>query len=232
MEGKRSKITLHLLDVVFAQELQVLDRGILLVVNGYGAHLIELLIKVAYLLTEIFRRGLTRSNSLLDLLLQSPNLINSGFNRPDKLHVHLLLVVQEPRSFLGLRHIRQYHYGVIEGVLAKVGLDTAISRKGFLFQLFIIYELGFVDQEPRERKRVGRAGAVLRNNDSARAVIEGNNVLEIGRLDDGRAKGLGRLLAYDIVDVRQQAPSTPSGEEARNGVRQTMLERGYDDTAC
>ena len=56
-------------------------------------------------------------------------------------------------------------------------------------------------------------------------------MLEIGRLDDGRPERFGRLLAYNIVDVGQQAPSTPSGEQSRNGVCQTMLERGYDDTA-
>ena len=40
---------------------------------------------------------------------------------------------------------------MVEGVLAKVGLDTTISRQGLVLQLFIIYELGFVDEEPRKR---------------------------------------------------------------------------------
>ena len=41
--------------------------------------------------------------------LDAPYLVDGGLDSGDKVGVHLLAVVEEPRAALGLRHIAQYH---------------------------------------------------------------------------------------------------------------------------
>ena len=68
----------------------------------------------------------------------------------DEFLIHLVLVMQEPRAFLGLRHIGQDEDRVIERVLAEIGLDTAVGGQCLVFQAFIVDELGFINKQPRE----------------------------------------------------------------------------------
>ena len=58
--------------------------------------------------------------------------------------------MQEPRAFLGLRHIGQDEDRVVERVFAEIGLDTAVGGECLVFEAFVVDELGFVYQEPRE----------------------------------------------------------------------------------
>ena len=157
--------------------------------------------------------------TLTHLLLEAPNLVNGGFDSLDKFFIHLLLVVEKPRTCLCLRHITQDHHRVIEGVLAKVGLDATIGRECFIFELLVINELGFVDKQPRERKGVRRAGTVLRDNDRTRAVVEGQYMFVLGWFNDCRAKGLGRLASDNVVYAVFIAPPFECGENTGNGIR-------------
>ena len=109
LEGQRSKVALHLLDVVLSEKLQVLNRGILAVVDRDGAHLIEVAVKATQVAFEIRRHRLPGSVKGAYALLRPPNLIDRGLDGPDKLRVHFVAVMEEPTALLGLRHIAQYH---------------------------------------------------------------------------------------------------------------------------
>ena len=104
------KVTFHLLDVRLAEQLQVLNRGVLLIIDGNRAHLVEIAVKLSQIVSQIaryrFTIGIEPSNAFLGL----PYLIDGTFYRLDKVSVHLVLIVKEPRAFLRLRHITEYHY--------------------------------------------------------------------------------------------------------------------------
>ena len=61
---------------------------------------------------------------------------------------------------------------MVARVLSEVRLDAAVCREGFIFEFLIVYEFGLVNEQPREGERVGGAGAVLRDDHGARAVVE------------------------------------------------------------
>ena len=109
LECQRSKVALHLLNVVLSEKLQVLNRGILAVIDRDGAHLIEVAVKATEVAFEVsgHRRAFGVEGAYS--LLRPPNLIDRGLDGPDKLRVHFVAVVEEPTAFLGLRHIAQYH---------------------------------------------------------------------------------------------------------------------------
>ena len=52
-----------------------------------------------------------------------------------------------------------------------------------------------------------------------------------GRLDDGPAEGLGRSPTDHIMHAFDVSPPFPCRQQARDGVRQTMLVGGYHNTA-
>lgn len=109
LESQRCKVAFHLLYVVLAEKLQVLDGGILAVVDRDGAHLIEVAVEATQVAFKIRRHRLPRSVKGAYALLRPPNLIDRGLDGLDKLRVHLVAVVEEPTALLGLRHIAQYH---------------------------------------------------------------------------------------------------------------------------
>ena len=111
---------------------------------------------MAQVFAQVLWRLLACGAVLFDALLDAPNLANGCLNGGNEFLIHFVLVMQKPRAFLGLRHIRQNEDGMIEGVLAKVRLYATIGRERFIFQTLIVDELGFIDEEPRERERVGR----------------------------------------------------------------------------
>ena len=57
-------------------------------------------------------------------------------------------------------------------MLTEVRLNAAVGRERFIFEFGVVNKLGFIYKQPRERKRVRRAGAVLRNDNSDRTVVE------------------------------------------------------------
>ena len=116
-------------------------------------------------------------------------------------------------------------------MLAKVGLDTAIGRKCFLFQLFIINELGLVDQEPRKGQRVAAAWSILGDDDSSGAVLEGNDVFVFCGLDYRLPEGSGRSPTDDVVDAVDVAPSLPRRQQPGDGIRQAVPVGRHDNTA-
>ena len=93
LESQRGKVALHLLNVVLTEKLQVLNRGILAVVDRDGAHLIEVAVKAAQVAFEIRRHRLPRSVKGAYALLRPPNLIDRGLNGLDKLRVHFVAVM-------------------------------------------------------------------------------------------------------------------------------------------
>ena len=115
--------------------------------------------------------------------------------------------------------------------MSEVGLDAAIGRKRLIFEAFIVNELRLVNQELRERQRVGTSWSVLRNDDGAGAVVKSNDVLIFGWLDDGLAKRFGRSPSNHIMQAIDEAPPLPSRQQARNGVCQSVLVGRYDNAA-
>ena len=55
LERLGREVTLHLLDIRFTQQLQVLDAAILLVVHGHGAHLVEIPVQLPQVVAQVFR---------------------------------------------------------------------------------------------------------------------------------------------------------------------------------
>lgn len=109
LEGQRSKVALHLLDVVLTEELQVLDRGILAVVDRDGAHLVQVAVEATEVALQVIgNRGLGIVE-LADAIFGAPYLIDRGLDGCNQLRVHFVAVMEEPAALLGLRHIAQYH---------------------------------------------------------------------------------------------------------------------------
>ena len=50
------------------------------------------------------------------------------------------------------------------------------------------WKLCLVDEQPRERERVGRAGAILRDDDSHRTIVKGDDVFVVSRFGDGKIR--------------------------------------------
>ena len=128
LEGQRCKVALHLLYVVLTEELQVLNGAVLPVIYGNRPHLIEIAVEPTEIAFEVSRNGFSVGVNGAYALLGAPNLIDGRFDGGYQLRIHLILVVEKPGTFCGLRHITQNHYRVIEGVLTKVRLDAAIGR--------------------------------------------------------------------------------------------------------
>ena len=150
LKGEGCEVAFHLFDVGLAEELEVLDGGVFLIIDSDRAHLVELAVEVAEVLAEIVRRRVAGFAVGLDTLFDTPNLADRGFDGGDEFPIHLVLVVQEPRAFLGLRHIGQDEDRVVERVFAEIGLDTAVGGECLVFETLVVDELGFVYQEPRE----------------------------------------------------------------------------------
>ena len=111
--------------------------------------------------------------------------------------------------------------------MTEIGLDTAIGRQRLVLESLVIDELGFVDQEPRKGQRVAAARSVLGDDYRAGTVVERNDVLILGRLNDGLAEGLGRSPTNDVMDTVDIPPPFPCRQQARDGVGQAMLVGGY-----
>ena len=56
--------------------------------------------------------------------------------------------MEEPRTFLRLWHIAQYHYRVVERMLAEERFDAAVGRQGLVFQFLVVDELRFINEQP------------------------------------------------------------------------------------
>lgn len=108
-------------------------------------------------------------------------------------------------------------------------LDAAVGRKRFVFQFGVVDKLGFIDQQPRERKRVRAAWSVLADDYSHRAVVERYDVFIVFRVDDWLPEGLRRFPPHDIMDSLDEAPSLPSGEQAGDCVGQSVLNGSNTD---
>ena len=138
--------------------------------------------------------------------------------------------MQEPRTLLGLWHVGEYHYWVVEGVFAKIRLDTTISRKGFILQFLEINKFCLIDEQPAQRKRVRWTRTVLRNNDGSWTIVEGYNMLIVSRFNNGRLKRLGRLSANHVMYTGEKTPSAPCCEQTGYGIGETMLESRHNYT--
>lgn len=96
LERLRREVALHLADVFLPEELEVLEGGILLVVDGDRAHLVQRAVEPFQIVLQIGRYGLALLAELADALLRLPDLVDGALNGLDEFRVHLLTVVQEP----------------------------------------------------------------------------------------------------------------------------------------
>ena len=226
------EVALHLADVLLTEELEVFQCGVFLVIDGNGAHLVERLVEPFEVIGKVRGDGLPLLFERGDALLGLPNLVYRAFDGVDKFLVHLLLVVEEPRAFGGLRHIREHHHGVVKAMVSEVRADAAVGWQRLVFELVVVNEFRLVNEEPRERERVGRAGAVLADDDSHRAIVERDDVLVVGRFGDGLGERLGRFATDNVVNTIEIAPPLPCGEQAGERVGESVLEGRHDDAAC
>ena len=111
-------------------------------------------------------------------------------------------------------------------------LDATVGRERFVFEFLIVDEFSLVNEQPRERERVGRTWTVLRDDDRTRAVVERYDVFIIVRLDDRTSKRLGRTATDNVVHAVDIAPAFPRREQPRQRVGQTVFERRHHDAAC
>ena len=66
---------------------------------------------------------------------------------------------------------------MVKAVVPEVRAYATIGRQSLVLQLVVINELRLVNEQPRERERVGRARTVLTDDDSYRAIIERDYML-------------------------------------------------------
>jgi len=147
----RRQVALHLLDVVLAQKLKVLDRGVLFVIHGDRPHFIEVRIETTEIALQVLGDWSPFFFTLPYPSFCSPNFEDRGFDGVDEFDVHLLLVMKEPRALLRLGHIAQNHERMVERAGAEIRFYAAVGGERFFFELFVVDELGFVDEHPRER---------------------------------------------------------------------------------
>ena len=160
LERLGREVALHLPDILLTEKLEVFQGRIFLVVHRHGAHAVERLVEPFEVARQVSRHRLVCGFERGDALLGLPNLVDCALDGVDELGVHLLLVVQEPRALGGLRHIGEDHHGVVERVMPEVRANAAVGRERLVFEFVVVDELRLVDEQPRERERVGRAGAV------------------------------------------------------------------------
>ena len=119
---------------------------------------------------------------------------------------------------------------MVKAMVPEVRAYATICRQSLVLQFVVINELRLVDEQPRERERVGRARAVLADDDSHRAIIERDDMLIVCRFGDRLRKRLRRFSAYHIVNAIDVPPTLPCCEQTRERIRQAMLERRHHDT--
>ena len=120
---------------------------------------------------------------------------------------------------------------MIERVPPEMRLNTTVGRERFVFEFLIVDEFRLVNEQPRERERVGRTRSVLRDDDRTRSVVERYDVFIIVRLDDRASKRLGRTATDNVVHTVDIAPAFPRREQSRQRVGQTVFERRHHDAA-
>ena len=225
------EVALHLADVLLTEKLEVFEGAVFLVVDGNRAHLVERLVEPFEVVGEVRGNGLTLLFERGDALLGLPNLVDGALDGVNQFGVHLVLIVQEPRALGGLRHIREDHHGVVERVMAEIRADATVGRQRLVFEFVVVNELRLVNEEPRERERVGGAGAVLGDDDGHGAVVESDDVLVVGRFGDGFGERLGRFAPDNIVNAVEIAPPLPRGKQAGERVGESVLEGRHDNAA-
>ena len=119
---------------------------------------------------------------------------------------------------------------MVKAVVPEVRAYATICRQSLVLQLVVINELRLVNEQPRERERVGRARAVLTDDDSHRAIIERDYMLIVSRFGDRLRKRLRRFSAYHIMHAIDISPTLPRSKQSGECVRQAMLERRHHDT--
>ena len=224
------EVALHLPDILFTEKLQVFECRVLLIIDRHRAHLVKTLVEPFEVIRQIRRNGLALLFELGNALLRLPNLVDCALDGVNQFRVHFILIVQEPRTLGSLRHIREHHHAMVKAVVPEVRAYATIGRQSLVLQLVVINELRLVNEKPRERERVGRAWAVLTDDDRHRAIIERDDMLIVSRFGDWLREGLWRFPAYHIMHAIDIPPTLPRCKQPRERVRQAMLERRHDDT--
>lgn len=118
---------------------------------------------------------------------------------------------------------------MVKAVVPEVRANATIGRQSLVLQFVVINELRLVNEQPRQRERVGRTRTILTDDDSHRAIIERDDMLIVSRFGDWLRKRLRRFSANHIVNAIDVPPTFPCCEQTRERVRQAMLERRHDD---
>ena len=231
LEHEWRKVTLHVLDVVHADEFEVVDGGALDVIDRPGAQLVEGLVIAPEVIPQVRRHFIALRLQLPDALLHLPLLIYAPLNGTDEFRVHLFAVIEEPRALGADRHIRHNHDGVMTGVVPEVRPDTAVSGQRLVLEFLEVDELRLVDEQPVQGQGVGTTGNVLGDEYRAAAVVERDDMCIFPRLNLRLSEGLGRFDADDVMHALDEAHRLPTGEQSRQGVGQTVAEGRHDDAA-
>ena len=161
LECQWRQVTFELIDERLAEHLHIVDGGCLTVVGSHRAHTAQVTVECAQLRTQPSRDSLALSNQCFNLLLDAPHFIYRTLYQFNQFRVALVLILQEPRTLLGHRHIAGDEHAVVEVVLTEVLTVATISRQRLILQLLEVDELGFVDVERVVRLRVRCAASVL-----------------------------------------------------------------------
>ena len=220
-EGGGRHIALALCDKLLSQDLKILDAGELLIevgicpehIDGPG-HLFEVM--------TLLMRHL---NSCLYLFCQQlAKLVERRQQSLEHRHLGLVAffaVVQEPRAFLGGRHIRELGNAVVVVEMSEGVAVATVGRHRLVFELREVYEFRLVDQDVIEGLGVRRSLPVLRDDGGIGTGIEGDGILPVHGLDDRLlpSPSLSRFLAPCIVYALDESPASevciPAGDDIR-----------------
>ena len=119
---------------------------------------------------------------------------------------------------------------MVKTVVPEVRAYATICRQSLVLQFVVINELRLVNEQPRERERVGRARAVLTDDDSHATIVKRDDMLIVSRFGDRLRKRLRRFSAYHIMHAIDIPPTLPRCKQTRERVGKSMLERRHHDT--
>ena len=224
LEDEGREVAFHLSHIVFAQHGHVGERGVGLVEHGLPAQLRELAV---YFGDGVFESGRGTSGEQ-QLLLELVALEHEALDEGDELRVALFFVVEKPAAFFGHGHIGGDEHPVMERQVTEFAGLSAVGLEGFVFELFEVDEFRLVDVEEIEALGVGRAFAVLRNDLSDGAGVEGNDIVPAGGRDErlGPVERFGRWMTDAPMYVASVAPGFPVHEHGGQRVGECALAVG------
>ena len=224
LENEGREVAFHLSHIVFPQHGHVGERGVGFVEHGLPAQLRELAVEFGDGMFES-RRGASGEQQLL---LELVALKHEPLDESDELRITIFFVVEKPAAFFCHGHIGGDEHPVMERQVTKFAGLSAVGLEGFVFELFEVDKFCLVDVEEIEALGVGRAFAVLRNDLSDGAGVEGNDIVPAGGRDErlGPVERFGRWMTDAPMYVASVAPGFPVHEHGGQRVGECALAVG------